>query len=390
MLRQQNLHAHLPGAPHHFVEVLDFKPEENAVAVGPVSPVADRPMVMGHAEAVQLKDELPAVHQLLVRRSAVIAAASEQPLIPPAAGFDIGDCDERLGTHSSGHHSVFWMPASHREVLPVKFNRSVPVDSVLPHVTYRDVDEAVAWLTRVFGFAEHYRYGDPVSGAQIRTGDAFFMVDRAKPEEKLPAQLGYGTQSLTIFVDEVEAHYERAKSAGAEIVEEPHETEYGEFQYAALDLAGHHWLFSRHARDRGPAEWGAMVVRPTGAPARIAPTLSVRRGKAAVDFYTAAFDAQVLLCIEAPDGDVVAELAVGQSRFWVADESPEHKNFSPETLGGGTVRMALVVDDPDGAYQRAIAAGATAVNPVADQSYGWRVGRLVDPFGHHWEIGKPL
>jgi PhnB protein len=131
-----------------------------------------------------------------------------------------------------------------------------------------------------------------------------------------------------------------------------------------------------------------MVLSQAGV--TVSPMLSVRRGKAAVEFYRVAFNAQELFKIEAPDGAVVAELAIGQSRFWVADESPEHKNFSPETLGGATVRMILVVDDPDRAYQRAIDAGGVVVQPVTDQDYGWRVGRLVDPFGHHWEIGKPL
>ncbi len=125
----------------------------------------------------------------------------------------------------------------------MNFNRSVPVDTVLPHVLYHDLEEALAWLSRAFGFVEQYRYGSPVSGAQVRAGNAFLMVKRADREKSLPGQLGYGTQSLTIFVDDVEAHHQRAKSAGAKIVEEPHETEYGEFQYAALDLAGHHWLF---------------------------------------------------------------------------------------------------------------------------------------------------
>jgi uncharacterized glyoxalase superfamily protein PhnB len=272
----------------------------------------------------------------------------------------------------------------------VNFNRSVPVDTVLPHVAYHDVEEALAWLTRAFGFVEHYRYGDPLSGAQVRAGNAFLMIRRAGVETSLPDQLGYGTQSLTIFVDDVEAHYERAKAAGARIEEEPHETEYGEFQFAVRDLAGHHWLFSRHARDVSPAQWGAEVANPVSAPAQMTPTLSVRRGKAAVEFYMDAFGAQVLFQIEDPDGAVVAELAAGQSRFWVADESPENNNFSPETLGGGTVRMMLVVYDPDAAFQRAVDAGATQVYPVGDQGYGWRVGRLVDPFGHHWEIGKPL
>jgi PhnB protein len=122
----------------------------------------------------------------------------------------------------------------------------------------------------------------------------------------------------------------------------------------------------------------------------LAPLLNVRRGKAAVDFYKLAFGAEELFLVESPDGEIVAELRVGASSFWVADESPENKNFSPETLSGSTVRIVLVVADPDAAFARALAAGAQTVWPVEDQRYGWRVGRLVDPFGHHWEIGKPL
>lgn len=142
-------------------------------------------------------------------------------------------------------------------------NRSVPVNTVLPHVYYRDVPAAMMWLSRVFGFREHYRYGDPIkpSGAQIIAGNAYVMIAEIKGD-RTPAELGYGTQSLTIFIDDVEAHYDRAKAAGAKIVEEPHETEYGEFQYAALDLDGHHWLFSRHARDLAPEDWGATVAAP--------------------------------------------------------------------------------------------------------------------------------
>ncbi len=127
----------------------------------------------------------------------------------------------------------------------------------------------------------------------------------------------------------------------------------------------------------------------------ISPMLSVRRGAKAVEFYKAAFGAGELFRIEAPDGAVVAQLSVGESEFWVADESPEHKNFSPESLGaefrgGATVRMVMVVADPDAVFARAVNAGATVVMPVGDKEYGWRVGRIVDPFGHHWEIGKPL
>src|SRR6478736_4019040 len=121
----------------------------------------------------------------------------------------------------------------------------------------------------------------------------------------------------------------------------------------------------------------------------IAPMLSVRRGSEAVSFYKSAFGARELFKIEAPDGAVVAELAVETAKFWVADESPTHQNFSPETLGGATARLILVVADPQAVHVQALAAGAKEVQPVREE-YGWQIGRLVDPFGHHWEIGKPL
>jgi uncharacterized glyoxalase superfamily protein PhnB len=143
-------------------------------------------------------------------------------------------------------------------------NRSVPTNTVLPHILYGDVAEATGWLTRVFGFREHYHHGDaagPISGAQMHLGDAWIMLKRAPAGRPVPADLGYGTQSLTIFVEDVGAHFKRAKLEGATIVEDLHETAYGELQYGVLDLAGHHWLFSRHVHDRSPEEWGAIVVQ---------------------------------------------------------------------------------------------------------------------------------
>ena len=132
-----------------------------------------------------------------------------------------------------------------------------------------------------------------------------------------------------------------------------------------------------------------MADRATNPKTSIAPMLSVRRGSKAIEFYKAAFGAGELFRIDAEDGTVVARLSVEEAEFWVADESPEHQNFSPESLGGGTVRMVMIVENPDASFDRAVAAGATVVWPVSNQ-YGWRLGRIVDPFGHHWEIGKPL
>jgi PhnB protein len=116
--------------------------------------------------------------------------------------------------------------------------------------------------------------------------------------------------------------------------------------------------------------------------------LSVRRGAEAVDFYKAAFGAQELFRIDDDSGAVIARLSVCGAEFWVADESPNHSNFSPESLGGSSTRMVMIVDDPTAVFRRATSAGAKEVWPVSGQN-GWLVGRVVDPFGHHWEIGKP-
>ena len=121
----------------------------------------------------------------------------------------------------------------------------------------------------------------------------------------------------------------------------------------------------------------------------LAPMLSVRRGAEAVEYYKNAFGATELFKIEAGSGAVVAQLAMGGAKFWVADESPAHQNFSPESIGGSTTRFVMVVSDPEAVLARALAAGGKQVWPVREEN-GWYIGRLLDPFGHHWEIGKPL
>jgi PhnB protein len=117
--------------------------------------------------------------------------------------------------------------------------------------------------------------------------------------------------------------------------------------------------------------------------------LSVRGGAGAVEFYKSAFGAVEVYRVEDPTGAVVSRLSVEGAEFWLGDESPEHGNFSPESLGGGSVRMILTVPDPDVMFARAVTAGARAVCAMED-AHGWRLGRVIDPFGHHWEIGRPL
>jgi PhnB protein len=121
----------------------------------------------------------------------------------------------------------------------------------------------------------------------------------------------------------------------------------------------------------------------------IQPVLTCRDAPAAVEFYKRAFGAAELMRTENPNG-IVAEMALDGAAFMVVDEVPAAFNLSPATLGGTSVRIHLLVDDPDAVAARAMAEGASEVFPIADQPYGLRQGRFADPFGHHWLIGRPL
>lgn len=123
----------------------------------------------------------------------------------------------------------------------------------------------------------------------------------------------------------------------------------------------------------------------------LTPMLTVRDAAKAIEFYGRAFGArEVAPPVRSPSGQIVAQLAIDGQRFFVVDENPAAYNVSPTTLNGTSVRLNLVVDDPDAVAARAVAAGATVVFPIADQPYGMRQGRVADPDGHHWLIGRPL
>jgi PhnB protein len=119
----------------------------------------------------------------------------------------------------------------------------------------------------------------------------------------------------------------------------------------------------------------------------IQPELWVDRAATAVAFYQAAFGATVLHRVGAGE-DIVAQLAIDDAVFWVSSASPDLRRLDPRAAAGTTGRTLLVVDDPARFQAQAVAAGATEASPVADE-HGWRLGRIVDPFGHEWEIGRP-
>lgn len=118
----------------------------------------------------------------------------------------------------------------------------------------------------------------------------------------------------------------------------------------------------------------------------IAPWLAVSDAKKAVDFYTAAFGAVESYRLDGEDGTIaVAQLSIGDAAFWV-----QHTiDTSPGARGEPPVRLILSVDDPDAVFAQAVAAGATVVASIHEE-YGWRTGRVTDPFGHDWEMSKQL
>jgi PhnB protein len=120
----------------------------------------------------------------------------------------------------------------------------------------------------------------------------------------------------------------------------------------------------------------------------VQPELWVDSPRDALGFYAAAFGATVLHCVGEGD-DIVAQLGVGEAAFWIAPASASLKRHSPRSIDGTTSRTLLVVDDPEAVVRQAVIAGAKETSPVSDE-HGWRLGRIVDPFGHEWEIGAPL
>jgi uncharacterized glyoxalase superfamily protein PhnB len=128
---------------------------------------------------------------------------------------------------------------------------------ITPYLYYEDVDAALDWLARAFGFSELDRMrganGKTMHGA-MKHGDAVVMMGHPGPDYKNPKHLGQATQALYVNVDDVDKHFEQAKAAGARIIEEPKDEFYGDRRYGAEDPEGHQWYFAKHVRDVTPEE----------------------------------------------------------------------------------------------------------------------------------------
>jgi PhnB protein len=121
----------------------------------------------------------------------------------------------------------------------------------------------------------------------------------------------------------------------------------------------------------------------------ITPFLTVKDAKSAFEFYAESFGATITEQEEMPNGGMIGKVIIDSAFFWVGGEEPQFGNNSPKSDGESGVRIILTVDDPDTIFSKAIRAGAKQICPVTTEEY-WRIGKLSDPFGHIWEIGRPL
>jgi len=124
-------------------------------------------------------------------------------------------------------------------------------------------------------------------------------------------------------------------------------------------------------------------------PTTITPFLVVKNGKQAIEFYKDSFGAKEIAQYDMPNGKLTAKFAIDGAEFFLGDEEPEYGNLSPGSIGGTAVRIVLTVNDPDTIFSTALKAGAYEICPVTTEE-DWRIGKLKDPFGHIWEIGRPL
>lgn len=140
----------------------------------------------------------------------------------------------------------------------MKPNRSAPVSTVIPVLIYPDVRAAVDWLGEAFGFTERLRIGEG-HRSQLRIGDGDLVIAEAHGDRQ-PPRPGEVTSSVMVRVEDARAHCEQARAHGARILMEPTDQMYGERQYAAEDLVGHHWTFTQTLADVDPADWGGQLV----------------------------------------------------------------------------------------------------------------------------------
>lgn len=282
--------------------------------------------------------------------------------------------------------------------------------SLTPGLTVPKIDEAIAFYEKALGAQKIMALNGPdgsIMHAEIKIGDSALMLGPENPEwgTKSPATLGGSPASLMLYVEDVDAAFNRAVAAGAKAVMPVEDQFWGDRYGMLVDPYGHRWAIATHKEDLTSEQMvaraqmvfgGGKGPMPAGTPAKspipagyhsITPSLVVKDASAIIEFYKKALGATERHRMAGPDGRIMhAEVQIGDSILMLSDEFPEMGATSPATLGGSPVQIMIYVDNVDSAFDAAVQAGATIKQPVQDMFWGDRFGEITDPSGHPWGL----
>lgn len=243
--------------------------------------------------------------------------------------------------------------------------------TVTPYVVVADAPAVIAFAKDVVGAEEVVRTVGPAGGvhAEVRIGDSTLMIGGGAPD--LPWHGGAMPTALHVYVPDVDAAFARAVAAGATVDHAPRDMEYGERGCGVIDPGGNRWYIA--------TAQGATFTPPGLGTAM--PYLHPLRAELVIAFMTHALDATVLEAF-APEGVVRhARVRIGRS---IVELGGAHGPYQPMPT-----MFYVQVPDVDGAYTRALEAGATTLTSPADQPYGVRQAAVTDPFGNQWYFAVP-
>lgn len=295
--------------------------------------------------------------------------------------------------------------------------------TLTPALIVRDVDAAVKYYTETFGAQKHFSMPGPdgkTMHAELQLGDSIFMIGAEMPEmgAKSPETLGGTPASLTYFVEDSDAVFNKAVAAGAKVKMPIADQFWGDRYGLVTDPFGHVWGIATHKEELTPEqmqERAKIAMAPPkktkgkkgkgkaeapkwepGTPAEsyipegyhtLTPGFTVKDASAAIEFYKEALGATEKMRMPGPDGRILhAELQIGDSLLMISDEYPEMGAKSAATLGGSPFSLMVYVDDVDAAFDNAVKAGAKVKQPVQDMFWGDRYGEIQDPAGNLWGL----
>lgn len=244
--------------------------------------------------------------------------------------------------------------------------------SITPYLVVPGAADLIGFLKAAFGAEERFRIGRPgaenvIMHAEVKIGDSMIELADANPQfPPTPA-------TLVLHVDDVDAAFRRAVENGATVLQPPADQEYGARSASVADASGNRWSISK------PTE-GNAIFRGYRT---VTPHFNPVRAPAMMEFLQKAFGAEETYRAQHPDGTIpYAQVRIGDSLIGMGEPHGPYQS-RPAT-------MHLYVADADAAYERAIQAGATSIQPVADQPYGDRSGGVTDPFGNRWFVATHI